>query len=201
MGQGSRPSRARAARWPGTACIVAAVIAACLSLLGSPATAQPPPEEALFIRNHANPSLFLSVDAGLPVAAPIDAAVLSGLWLLEPLPDEPLVRIRNREQNTYLHTQNGVLELSDIEQDWVTATWQIEPVEGSSYVRIRNAATGLYLTLQEITGPVGVAPLDPSGEDQNPDAPPFGAPPPGQPSDQAPATIEWEFIRAEQPPT
>src|SRR5262249_56686781 len=96
MGQGSRPSCARVARWPGTACIVAAVIAACLSLLGSPATAQPPPEEALFIRNHANPSLFLSVDAGFALAPPIDAAVLTGPWLLDPLPATPPVRIQNR---------------------------------------------------------------------------------------------------------
>jgi len=172
--------------------ILVAVIALWNGIICSPAAAQ---DEFLFVRNRGNPTLFLNVDAGVPVASPIDPAALGAQWVLEPVPDELLLRIRNREQNTYLHTQEGVLELSDIEPDWLSAMWQIEPVEGTLFVRIRNAATGLYLALQEVTGPLGVAPLDPTGGQQDPDSPPLGAPPPGQQSDRAPATIEWEFIR------
>ena len=171
--------------------IFVAIIAACGV---RPAAAQ---NDSLFLRNRANPTVFLSVAAGFPVAASIDVSALNAQWVLEPVPDEPLVRIRNREQNTYLHTQQGVLELSDVDPFWVSAMWQVEPVEGTTVARIRNAATGLYLALQEVTGPLGVAPLDPTGGQQDPNSPPVGAPPPGQPSDRAPATVEWEFIRVE----
>jgi hypothetical protein len=90
-----------------------------------------------------------------------------------------LVRIQNVGTNLYLHTQNGIPELGIVIPG--SSDWQVEPVAGQLFVRIKNATTGLYLALQEVTGPLGLVPLDFDGA--------TAGPPP-------PATAEWEFISA-----
>src|ERR1041384_8242332 len=85
--------------------VACAAAVACVAVLFSPAAADAQQDDYILLRNRGNPSLFVSVESGLPVASIVDPAAFAAQWLLEPVPGEYLVRIRNREQNTYLHSQ------------------------------------------------------------------------------------------------